>query len=356
MHTAIDNAAPPAAAEARTDAWFDRLDDLSGVHASALFLQRIPIAFARDHRVLGLAGDDHAELRVAVADDRQWPALDIVARYLGRPVRPVIAPAEQIVAAIGRLYQQRGSETQAFVQELDRTAVLEEVRHLEGREDLLNTAGRAPVIKLVNLVLFEAVQQQASDVHLQPYEDRLVVRMRIQDEMISRVKVMGRMNIAEKRLPQDGRATVQIGDRLIDLRLSAVPASHGERVVIRLLDKSARLYTLQDLGMHPAALTSFKRLIAHEHGLVLVTGPTGSGKSTTLYAALQQINSKQRNIITLEDPIEYQIDGVSQRPAQRAPAGSGHHHDRRDPRSRNRRDGDPVGSHRPPGLLHAPHQ
>jgi general secretion pathway protein E len=191
---------------------------------------------------------------------------------------------------------------------------------------LLDVAGRAPVIRLVNLMLFEAVKGGASDVHIQPYEDRLVVRFRIdgmlfdafevpkplQEEVVSRIKVIGKMNIAEKRLPQDGRATVQVGDRRIDLRIASLPGSHGERVVLRLLDKSARLYTLPEVGMDDQVLVQFRDVIRMEHGLILVTGPTGSGKSTTLYAALQEINSRDRNVVTLEDPIEYQIDGISQ--------------------------------------------
>src|SRR4029078_9146233 len=134
----------------------------------------------------------------------------------------------------------------------------------------------------------------------------------IQEEVVSRVKVMGRMNIAEKRLSQDGRATVQIGHRVIDLRIASLPTSFGERVVIRLLDKSARMFELTELGMDARTLEQFRKLVTLEHGLVLVTGPTGSGKSTTLYAALKQINSKEKNILTLEDPIEYQLDGISQ--------------------------------------------
>jgi general secretion pathway protein E len=175
-------------------------------------------------------------------------------------------------------------------------------------------------------MLFEAVKGGASDVHIQPYEDRLVVRFRIdgmlfdafdvpkplQEEVVSRIKVIGKMNIAEKRLPQDGRATVQVGDRRIDLRIASLPGSHGERVVLRLLDKSARLYTLPEVGMDDQVLVQFREVIRMEHGLILVTGPTGSGKSTTLYAALQEINSRDRNVVTLEDPIEYQIDGISQ--------------------------------------------
>jgi general secretion pathway protein E len=174
--------------------------------------------------------------------------------------------------------------------------------------------------------LFEAVQAGASDIHIQPFETRVAVRLRIdgvlfeafdipkdmQEEVISRVKILGKMNIAEKRLPQDGRASVQVADRLIDLRIASLPSSHGERVVVRLLDKSARLYTLTDLGMDAATLAKFQEIIHLEHGLVLVTGPTGSGKSTTLYAALQEINTKDFNVVTLEDPIEYQLDGISQ--------------------------------------------
>jgi general secretion pathway protein E len=163
-------------------------------------------------------------------------------------------------------------------------------------------------------------------VHVQPYEERLVVRTRIdgvlydsftlpksvQEEVVSRVKVMGRMNIAEKRLAQDGRATVQIGDRVVDLRIASLPTSFGERVVIRLLDKSRRLFDLAEIGMDERTLAGFSELIGVEHGLILVTGPTGSGKSTTLYAALRRMNSKEKNILTLEDPIEYQLEGISQ--------------------------------------------
>jgi general secretion pathway protein E len=213
-----------------------------------------------------------------------------------------------------------------MIDSLDRGQVLADLAEMSGREDLLDVASRAPVIRLVNLLLFEAVQGDASDVHIQPYEGKLVVRMRIdgvlynafdlpktlQDEIVSRVKVMGRMNIAEKRLPQDGRATVEVGDRSIDLRIATLPTSFGERVVIRLLDKSARLYSLQDLGMSPQTLARFRQVIQVEHGLILVTGPTGSGKSTTLYAVLQQMDITEKNVLTLEDPIEFRLEGISQ--------------------------------------------
>jgi general secretion pathway protein E len=298
---------------------------IHGSHPSAHFVKRVPIHFARAKQVLGLASDDGAT-RVAMADPDDQQTRDVLRRWLGGRFEVVPADGAELAAAINQAYGQQTGVAQEFVEKLDRDSVMDEVQDLEDREDLLNVSDRAPVIKLVNLVLFEAVQQEASDIHIQPYEERLIVRMRIDgvlfdifdlpegilEEVVSRVKVMGRMNIAEKRLPQDGRATVQVGDRVIDLRISTVPASHGERVVIRLLDKSARLYTLDELGMDAASLRRYQQLISVEHGLILVTGPTGSGKSTTLYASLGQINSKQRNIITLEDPIEYQLDGISQ--------------------------------------------
>jgi general secretion pathway protein E len=237
-----------------------------------------------------------------------------------------MASADAVLAAINEAYQQRTGQAQAFIERLDRTEVLDEVRRLGAREDLLDNSSRAPVIKLVNLMLFEAAKSGASDVHVQPYEERLVVRTRVdgvlydafnlpknvQEEVVSRVKVMGRMNIAEKRLAQDGRATVQIGDRVVDLRIASLPTSFGERVVIRLLDKSRRLYDLAEIGMDPRTLARFEELVGIEHGLVLVTGPTGSGKSTTLYGALRRIDSREKNVLTLEDPIEYQLEGISQ--------------------------------------------
>ncbi|MFM8398877.1 MAG: GspE/PulE family protein, partial [Pirellula sp.] len=191
---------------------------------------------------------------------------------------------------------------------------------------MLQAQASAPVIDLVNRILFEAIQQKSSDIHFQPQEDALLVRIRmdgilvdlekipkdIQDEVLARIKVAGRMDIAEKRLPQDGRATVYLGSKSIDLRIASMPSSFGERIVIRLLDKSARLYQLPELGMDSETLSKFRTAITVEHGLILVTGPTGSGKSTTLYAALKELDTTQRNAVTLEDPIEYQLEGISQ--------------------------------------------
>jgi general secretion pathway protein E len=307
------------------------VNDLSGLAAAVEFVEKVPIAFARGNNLIGLAAaprlpNPGSRLILAVADLTDCEPMQVIANFLGRAVLPVLAPAAQIAAAINHAYQQRTGQTQALIERLDHAQVLADVQAIAGREDLLDVAARAPVIKLVNLILFEAVQAAASDVHIQPYEDSLVVRLRIDgvlydsfsiprathEEVISRIKVMGRMNIAEKRLPQDGRATVQVGDRGIDLRIATLPTTFGERAVIRLLDKGTRLYGAAELGMATSTLARFRRLISREHGIILATGPTGSGKTTTLYAALRDIDHKGQNILTLEDPIEYRLEGISQ--------------------------------------------
>ncbi len=297
---------------------------LTPLQPSADFLRQFSIAYARSHHVLGF--EDDGQLLVAICDRDGYEHLDIIGRALRRTVEPIVAPATQIQTAINSAYSDRSSQAQEVIDAIDRDTVLGEVKALAAREDLLDTEGRAPIIRLVNHLLFDAVKAGASDVHIQPYEDRVIVRQRIdgvlfdtfeipkavQEEVLTRVKVLGKMNIAEKRLPQDGRATVQLGDRTVDLRIASLPTSHNERIVIRLLDKSARLYTLNELGMPPHYLDTFRKLITRDHGMILVTGPTGSGKSTTLYGALQEIDSHDLNVLTLEDPIEYQLDGISQ--------------------------------------------
>jgi general secretion pathway protein E len=301
------------------------MESLADASPNSLFVGRVPIGFARQHNLMGLEGNDRA-LLVAMADPAEWPQVQLLGRLFDVAVVPVFAPQREIQKAINTAYQQQTGQAERLLGELDADEVLREVQEAAGNEDLLDVASRAPVIKLVNLILLEAVRRRASDVHVQPYEDRLVVRFRIdgvlrdsftppkvlQAEIISRIKVMGAMNIAEHRLAQDGRATVEVGDRVVDLRISTLPTSFGERAVIRLLDKGLRLYRLADLGMPENVLEEFKRLIHADHGILLVTGPTGSGKSTTLYAALQEINSEELNILTLEDPIEYRLEGISQ--------------------------------------------
>lgn len=300
------------------------LGELTDESVLPQFVDEFPIGFARKHEIVALRQSSGRRV-LAMSGLGSWHLLDVVRRLLGDPIEPVFVPSAEIIRAINSAYQQQSGQVQNLIESLDMDT-LESVGRLTSAEDLLDVADRPPVIKLVNLILFEAVQARASDIHIQPSEGHLTVRLRIdgvlfdtvrvpkdmQEEVISRIKILGKMNIAEKRLPQDGRATAQVADRLIDLRIASLPASHGERVVVRLLDKSARLYTLPELGMDPITLKRFREVIHLEHGLVLVTGPTGSGKSTTLYAALQEINTKDRNVVTLEDPIEYQLDGISQ--------------------------------------------
>ncbi len=199
-------------------------------------------------------------------------------------------------------------------------------KEVEGSQDLLDIANKAPIIKLVNMILFQALKMRASDVHIQPYEDKLQIRYRIdgilydmmappkkiQDAVLSRIKIMGKMDIAERRLPQDGGANVKLGDSDVDIRISSVPTIYGERIVMRLLDKGARLYDLGELGLEGSDAETFKRLVDASHGIVLVTGPTGSGKTTSLYAALKKINTIEYNVMTIEDPIEYHLPGISQ--------------------------------------------
>ncbi len=316
-------AGPIAVAAARA-LGLEFLEGLAQAPASPAFLAQVPIGFARRHCLLGLSSSN-GRVRVAMADLAGWPQAEAVSKTLGRPVEPVFAPRDEILRAVSAAYETRTGQAERVIEELRPSDVLEEL-DLAAGEDLLDVAGRAPVIKLVNLVLFEAVKRRASDVHIQPFEDRLVVRFRLdgvlhdvfeppkalQPEITSRIKVMGGMDIAEQRLPQDGRATVEVGERIVDLRIATLPTDVGERVVLRLLDKSARLYTLDELGMPRGVLDEFRRLIRTDHGIVLVTGPTGSGKTTTLYAALQEINATELNIITLEDPIEYRLEGISQ--------------------------------------------
>ena len=301
------------------------LSNISEHASSVAFVENIPIGFARQFSVIGLVGAQE-ETYVAISDLDGWQRIDTVRRRLNRPFSVCFSTHAQILTAVNFAYQQQAAEAQEFVESMDETQTIEELKQLALREDLLDSSNRAPVIKLVNMLLFEAVKQLASDVHIQPSENRLVVRMRIdgvlsdtceipqslQDEVVSRIKVLGRMNIAEKRLPQDGRATVQVGDRLVDLRIASLPTNFGERAVIRLLDKGTRSYSLKELGLPAEPLATWQEIVRLEHGLILVTGPTGSGKSTTLYATFQEINSVDLNVLTLEDPIEYQLEGISQ--------------------------------------------
>lgn len=300
-------------------------ESLAGFRPAVTFVREFPIGFARQHLVLAGVTDTD-QLFLVMSGVEGWPHLDTVRRFLQKPLLPAFAPRSEILKAINAGYEQQSTEPDAVLDTMLDGDAATKLQAFQQREDLLVTNGQAPVVELVNLILLDAVKAGASDVHFQPYREKLVIRFRIdgilfdahslpkgiQEEALSRVKVMGKMNIAEKRLPQDGRATVTVGDRLIDLRIASLPGSYGERVVLRLLDKSARTYDLTAVGLGEENCRRFRELINLEHGLILLTGPTGSGKTTTLYSALSEINSRDRNVVTLEDPIEYEIDGISQ--------------------------------------------
>jgi len=299
--------------------------DLSKATAPREFVEKVPLTFARGHNCVAI-GRRGAAYLVAMSDPADIFALDNVALSLGAPTLAVLAPRSEVAGLIDRVYHEKKDIVEEAMDELGAEGLIDSAALASRSEDVLDVAHKPPIIRLMNLILSRALRQRASDVHLQPYEDRLQVRYRIdgilydrlvipksvQDAVISRVKVMGRMDIAEKRLPQDGRATIKVSDREVDLRISSVPTAYGERIVLRLLDKGARLYELTQLGLSEADYQRFSKLIEFSHGIILVTGPTGSGKSTTLYAALQKINSAEKNVITIEDPIEYQLRGISQ--------------------------------------------
>lgn len=298
--------------------------DISSWTPSTAYLDRFDIAFARDHKVLCM---QHAggEVTAVICDQSGLNKLDLIRRRLGTDVALLKTTEESLASAINKAYEGRSAETQQFIDSLDEGELRIDVNSV-ANDDLLDNSGRGPIVRMVNLILFEAVKAGASDIHIQPAGDRVSVRQRIdgilfdsfeipkhmQEQVLTRIKVIGGMDIAEKRLPQDGRATIHVGDREIDLRIASLPTSHNERVVIRLLDKSARLYRLGELGMGDEVMQRFRRLIQLDHGMLLVTGPTGSGKSTTLYASLLEVNTTDLNVLSIEDPIEYQLNGVSQ--------------------------------------------
>jgi len=290
-------------------------------------VEKLPIQYLKKHLIFPFQSE-HGTLRMAVNDPLDLEVLDdLRILYSVDEIKPVLVPAREIVSAINRTYGQANDTAEQIIQDMDQG---EESHHLftelEEGGDLLDETSEAPIIKLVNHVFGQAVKSQASDIHIEPYQQHLQVRFRLDGVLhnvlspprrlhaaiVSRIKVMARLDIAEKRLPQDGRMEVKIGERLVDVRVSCLPTAFGERVVLRLLEKSGKLLSLEEVGLTSAALAEMKKLLQLSHGIILVTGPTGSGKTTTLYAALSYINSPDRNILTIEDPIEYQLDGIGQ--------------------------------------------
>jgi general secretion pathway protein E len=291
------------------------------------FIETVPALYAQHHFLIGIKPDtDNGELTVVLSKPLDANALDNISKMTGLPVSAAVSTRATITSVIDVAYEQKSTVIEEVAEELDSQNLDQLVDEVSTSDDLLDVVNRPPVIRLVNDVLFRALQLRASDIHVHPYESKIQIRYRIDGILydtlslnknvlpliISRIKVMAGMDIAERRLPQDGRCSVRLGQREVDLRISTVPTSYGERSVLRLLDKSTGLFGLNELGLCNEDLQKFDSLLNRSHGVIFVTGPTGSGKSTTLYACLNRINSAEKNVITIEDPIEYQLEGISQ--------------------------------------------
>jgi general secretion pathway protein E len=288
-------------------------------------IEKLAINFARQRLVLPLGRDGSGRVMVAVADPGAVDVIDAVAVVLGEPVEPVVASGAKIVDQINKTYSRlRGShELEEGVKKDD-----DEDSEYASEElvDMLDANDEAPIIRWVNSLMFQAAKERASDIHIEPGERDVVVRYRVdgvlretkrapkkfQASIIARVKIMAGLNIAEKRLPQDGRIRRKMAGKDVDMRVATAPTAGGERITIRLLDRSSVLLGLADIGFADDHLALIRGIIKRPHGILLVTGPTGSGKTTTLYACLSEINAPDINILTVEDPVEYQLEGISQ--------------------------------------------
>ncbi|MFT5011888.1 MAG: general secretion pathway protein E [Patiriisocius sp.] len=289
--------------------------------------RRLPFSFAKRHGVLLMPRESGQTVEVLYKTGVSPRALAEVRRFAGRTISPKEVDLPTFDRHLSTTYQNDSGEAMQMIEglgeEMDLGSIVDA---LPDSSDLLEQEDDAPIIKLINSLLTEAVKVDASDIHVETYETRLVVRFRVDGVLrevvsprralapllVSRIKVMAKLDIAEKRLPQDGRISVRVGGKEVDVRVSTIPASNGERVVMRLLDKQEGRRDLINMGMSTDNLAAMQELVKKPHGIILVTGPTGSGKSTTLYACLDKLNDRSRNILTVEDPIEYDVEGIGQ--------------------------------------------
>ncbi len=305
-------------------------DELSIPEEVREWAQKVPAAFMKKHFVVPVQKDETEDPQritavIAINDPSRFFVIDDLARMLAvHDYSLVLASRESIYSAISDLFQKDDGTAEAIVRDMEGADNI--IDEIDQTTDLLDESSDAPIIKLVNYIVSEAVKAQASDIHLEAYQDSFKIRYRvdgilydflsppkrIQPALVSRIKVMANMNIAEKRLPQDGRLQVRAGDQEIDIRVSSIPITAGERLVLRLLNKSSAIFQLSELGLEQDKFDLIYHLIRYANGIILVTGPTGSGKTTSLYAALSSIHKPDINIITVEDPVEYQISGINQ--------------------------------------------
>ncbi|NCC51789.1 MAG: type II secretion system protein GspE [Spartobacteria bacterium] len=288
-------------------------------------VRKLPVEWARAHGMLPVRVDDRC--CVLTSDPSRIAEQDDLALLMEIDLTPLLAPRTVVERSIEQCYFQREESSRAFIEDMEQGRDAQEKEGATATvEDLLRNPDAAPVTQLVNLILLEALKARASDVHIEPFDDCLRVRFRIdgmlyeqtsppkrmEAALISRLKVMGHLDIAERRLPQDGMAKVRVGEREVDIRISTIPVAAGERVVLRLLNLENVIRPLTELGMPGPVLDGFRDILKEAYGAIWVTGPTGSGKTTTLYAALQELDTRRRNILTIEDPVEYQLDNIGQ--------------------------------------------
>ncbi len=288
-------------------------------------MKRIPYSFARSAGVLA-SPDPFGGLEVKVRPNTRPETLAELRREFGLPLSVRLLSEDEFEAALSEIYSDGGSSSgllDGLGDEAELSSLMQDSKRIQ---DLLETDDDAPIIRLINMVFMQALREGASDIHIEPFENRSLVRFRVDGvlkdvfeppralhaALVSRIKVMADLDIAEKRLPHDGRIAIRIGGQAVDVRVSTLPTGHGERAVLRLLAKSAEFLQLDRLGMSPEVLRQMDHLIKEPYGILLVTGPTGSGKTTTLYAALSRMDHTELNIMTVEDPIEYDLDGVGQ--------------------------------------------
>lgn len=308
-----------------TDKGFHRIREIKDEYIDPAILSKLTLSFVKKNLIMPLRKKD-GHLIVAIAGLKSIFALVEVERVSGLPVRPVFADETQILDAINRSFDRLSGSAQDVIEGMNVDTVESLSTVWEEPKDLIDLADEGPIIKLINSLLFQAVKDRASDIHIEPYEKEVEVRYRvdgvlypvltpprsIQEALVSRVKIMAGLDIAEKRLPQDGKIRLLVAGKDIYVRVSIIPTSYGERVVLRLLDRKGEIIKLANLGLNPEQVACLEALLSRTSGIILVTGPTGSGKTTTLYSAISSVNSTSRNIITVEDPVEYQLKGIGQ--------------------------------------------
>lgn len=288
---------------------------------------KLPFAFARRFGVVLVMDSSHQQLQVCAKAQPSLSTLAEIRRHVRHKIKLRMVSSDEFDELLGNAYANDSGEAKQMMEDLGEDMDLASLASaLPETEDLLEQQDDAPIIRLINALLAQAIREKASDVHIETFEQALVVRFRVDGVMrevvrprrelasllISRIKVMGRLDIAEKRVPQDGRISLRIGGREVDVRVSTMPANFGERVVLRLLDKQAGRLQLEKLGLAPHTLSSLQSIVRKPHGIFLVTGPTGSGKTTTLYGSLAELNGSAINVLTVEDPIEYSLPGIGQ--------------------------------------------